>query len=98
MRAPACGLTPEQRSVEAHQRLTEAMSIILASKQPFDPASVAVRRACGGCYRHEVWFGGLRLVGVTQADADANGCCTQQLAARWARNIRNALYKATHDC
>jgi len=99
MRVGVGDQTPEARAVEVHQRLVEAISIINESKQPFDADCVVVRRACAGTsYRHEVWFGNLRLVGVTEADADANGCCTQQLAARWARNIRRALYTATHDC
>lgn len=98
MRAEACGLTPQQRAVLVHQQLVEAMSWIFASQQPFKPECVVVRRVCRGCFRHEVWFRNIRIVGVTQADADANGCCTQQLAARWAENIRRSLLEATHDC
>jgi hypothetical protein len=99
MRAGACDRTPQQRAVEVNQQLVEAMSVILASHKPFNPGSVVIRRVRHGApCRHEIWFGDLRLVCVTQADANANGCCTQQLAARWARNIRRALFKATHDC
>jgi len=90
--------TPQDRAVEVHRQLVRAMSVLLAEKRDLDPSDVVVRYAGGRPYHHEVWFRDLRLVGVTQADADASGCCTQQLASRWAKNLRRVLYEATHDC
>jgi len=99
MRVGLGDLTPQERVVAVQHQLVDAMSVLLAAKRNLDPADVTVRYAGEGrTYRHEVWFRDIRIVGVTQADADANGCCTQQLAARWAANLRRALYLAMHDC
>jgi len=89
--------TPHQRAVAVYQELVDAMSWVFASQKPLDPDAVVIKRACAP-YRYAVWCGPIRIVGVTKADGEANGCCAQQLADRWAKNIRAALLKATHDC
>ena len=92
--------TPEMRAACINQHLCEAISAVFATPtQVFDPKTVVIKPSPrkSGC-RYQIWAGKVMIVGVMTADAKANGCCTQQLAARWLKNIKAALTKATHDC
>ncbi len=89
--------TPHQRAVAVYQQLVDAMSWVFASHKPLCPNAVVIKRDCAP-YRYAIWCGPIRIVRVTTADGKANGECPQQLAETWAKNIRAALLKATHDC
>jgi len=98
-----CGdVTPEQRAVMTQQAIVEAISAVYATENEiFDPKSVTVKSVhCKACrqWTKQIVMGKIVLATVCVMDAKANKCCTQQLAARWLKNIRGALAKATHDC
>ncbi len=101
-RATCQGMSPEQRAIATRQALVEAISAVYATEdEVFDPNSVVVKakrmKMCG-CLARQIVMGDIVIAHVCPKDAKANGCCTQQLAKRWLKNIQEAIAKATHDC
>ena len=92
--------TPERRAICVRQHLAEAINAVFATEdEVFDPATVVVKRSSKQTpCEYTIWAGSVLIIGISKADAEANGCCPKQLAEKWQKNIRNALTKATHDC
>lgn len=89
-RVSAGKLSPEERAIALHSRLTQVFTKLLGHGVPL---SVQVRSL--GAMK-TILVAGVPFVTVTQADADANQTTIEQLTEIWAGNLERGIRAILH--
>lgn len=83
MRAASAGMTAAERATVIRTRLNNFLG-----SANFDPTSVKVQLVKGD---YTVMIGNTLIVTVDETTAALNQCTREQLAQKWASNIRTAI-------